>query len=103
MRCRWWYQRIEGQTRDQGMNLIECGEHGMAPGCVICTHLAEGASNEWHPVDNGEATNEGASDWLCPRCFSKMTATSLDDIRTVCLHCVRRLQQRPGTVIVSAP
>jgi hypothetical protein len=80
------------------MKLIECGDHGKAPGGVICTHLAQGTSKLWHAVRSGDV-NEGDMDWICPLCYLRFNELTVDDLITSCMHCVRRLQSRPGNRI----
>ena len=77
------------------MALIQCGDHKYAPAVVLCVHLCDVRSSEWCPIPSGEPEVE--HDWLCPECLARMDDLSVDDLRTVCIHCVRELQAASQT------
>jgi hypothetical protein len=72
------------------MELVRCRDGGMAPGVIVCRHLAEGASREWIeiPTPLGES-----NDYLCPECFEKgPEGLTEDDLVLICLHCAREMR-----------
>lgn len=79
--------------------LVKCGNHHMAPAGMICIHLADQTSTEWRSMiplfDPAEDSTQFENDWLCRECFDRCVATQslpdLDDIRTVCIYCIRDL------------
>lgn len=71
-------------------NLIECGDHKWAPFSVLCVHLISGDSNEWVPIDS--QSPEVDFDWLCPACADTIENPNLEDLKVVCIHCVRKLR-----------
>jgi len=58
----------------------------------------EGQSSEWWPMP-GPAP--GVNDWLCPECISELATLSIEDLRTVCIHCVQKLQQSATHVVAN--
>lgn len=74
------------------MPLIECGDHSYAPAVIICTHLMEGESHSWCPIDSTDPEIE--HDWLCPTCLKHIPFIDADDLVVVCMHCARRLKRR---------
>jgi hypothetical protein len=72
-------------------NLIRCGDHMLAPGVVVCIHLIEHTAADWLPVARRPG-GEGESDWLCPDCLGKFPDVPDEDLRAICIHCVRVLQ-----------
>lgn len=74
--------------------LIQCGDHQWAPWCVVCVHLATGASHQWERIA-GEDGNQ--DDWVCPACLAKMPDDIIvENLKAICIHCVRVLQARDG-------
>jgi hypothetical protein len=69
----------------------QCGDHQWAPGGLVCIHLID------NPAQHGNklATTEG-DHWLCDGCFADLDAVGVDDLKLVCMHCVRALQARGG-------
>lgn len=72
--------------------LVECGDHKLAPWCVICVHLMTGSSQEWVPVPIEDEASEVEFDWLCPQCNAKGDDLDVDDLKCICIHCVRELR-----------
>lgn len=58
---------------------------------IVCVHLCEAQASEWIPVPQ-EAGSECENDWLCPACVKKYPDVPLDDMRAVCIHCIRELR-----------
>lgn len=82
------------------MPLIACTDHGEDQiGVVLCVHLHQGLSTDWHPILSG--AEDVADDWLCPKCLelSERGRLGIADIRTVCVQCVEYLQGADGVVI----
>lgn len=69
--------------------LVRCSDHKYAPGVVICVHLFNGNSTTWCQVT---PPNQEEDDWLCPECFARIWTLGVDDLRTVCMHCARKLR-----------
>jgi hypothetical protein len=90
---------LEGETMDTEQFLVECRDHKLAPGVVVCRHLLNGQSREWCPV-GGESPE--CYDWLCPECGKDFPDIGVEDLHTVCVHCIRALQQT-ATVIHELP
>jgi hypothetical protein len=78
---------------NQSNNLIQCADHKWAPWSVVCVHLINGET-DWNPVPN--EMPEVDYDWLCTDCRSKHPDLELDDLKAICIHCVRELQARAG-------
>lgn len=74
-------------------NLIQCGDHSYAPYSIVCVHLIAGTT-EWCPIPSDHP--EVDHDWLCPKCLEQFSDIGIDDIRAVCIHCVRDLQKKAG-------
>lgn len=79
-------------------NLIQCGDHMWAPWSLVCSHLLDGSSRVWLPLDN--PLPEVDYDWMCPECLSRhdeeASADDYDitDLRAICIHCVREVRKR---------
>jgi hypothetical protein len=76
-------------------NLIQCGDHSWAPWSMVCVHLVEGTSKQWCPMPQDEGS-EVKNDWLCPECraAAQQDRISAEDLKAICIHCVRSLQIR---------
>ena len=74
------------------MRLIQRGDHSYAPMVVICTHLYEGESRSWCPIESDDP--EVDHDWLCPKCWEHFPDVNVDDLVAVCMHCARKLRSR---------
>lgn len=72
--------------------LIKCADHKSAPWGIVCIHLCEGQASDWIPVPQ-EPGSECENDWLCPTCIKKFPDVPLDDLRALCIHCIRKLKQ----------
>jgi hypothetical protein len=72
------------------MTLITYADHKFAPAVLICIHLFDGTSHDWCRVENAGGE---ADDWYCPDCLGRVYELGLDDLRVVCMHCARTLQQ----------
>lgn len=74
--------------------LIQCGDHSWAPWSIVCVHLMEGTSHEWIPIPSDFP--EVDFDWACPACNPNdpETVFNLDNLRPVCIHCVRRYRRK---------
>jgi hypothetical protein len=69
--------------------LVECGDHMLAPWCIVCVHIINGAATECVRLPMGPGEQD---DWLCPTCLQKgPDAVQLDEVRCVCIHCARDL------------
>lgn len=76
-------------------DLIKCGNHSYAPWHIVCIHLIEGTSDEWTLIPLAEDDpREVEGDWLCAECAEEHDAgiRSIDKIKAVCMHCVRKLR-----------
>jgi len=71
--------------------LIQCGDHSFAPWCCVCVHLLDGSAKQWCPVPIGDE-GEVESDWVCPDCLTRCPDLEPNDLRAVCMHCLRRLR-----------
>ena len=71
--------------------LIECGDHSLAPAGVVCVHLARGESKEWLRVPQGAGSE--CDDWICPGCAEKFPMIDVDDLVALCMHCIRARQK----------
>jgi hypothetical protein len=75
--------------------LIQCSNDGWAPWAIVCTHLMDGESREWVPIDLSEDDKrEIDSDWLCPECAEKLHEENIDNLRPVCIHCLRKIRKQ---------
>lgn len=84
----------EGVTIPTTQKLIRCGDHQWAPWCVVCVHLATGTSHQWQRV---EGTDNNQDDWVCRECLAKgLDTLTADDLKAICIHCVREMQARDG-------
>lgn len=73
-------------------NLIQCGDHKMAPWSVVCIHLIQSESNEWIPIES--TSPEVDYDWTCPECVPEPNKEiNIENLRPVCIHCVRKLRK----------
>lgn len=73
--------------------LIRCGDHSLAPWCVVCRHLLDGSADRWCAVPSAEPSSEVLYDWLCDECFrTGADVVPVEDLRCVCIHCVRAMQ-----------
>jgi len=79
-----------GQSHD----LIQCADHKWAPWSLACVHLVNGAP-DWTAVPNDDSP-EVDLDWLCIECHRKHPEVDVDDLRAICIHCVRELQTKAG-------
>ena len=77
--------------------VVECGGHGWQPFAIVCTHLAEQESTEWHRVElANDDCREVDCDWLCLKCLGKYEAgdeSIVDDLRPVCMDCMKKVRQ----------
>lgn len=71
--------------------LIQCGDHQWAPWSIVCKHLVSGESADWCPVA-AEEDGEVEHDWLCPSCLANHPNHDVDDLKAICIHCVRILR-----------
>jgi hypothetical protein len=72
--------------------LIKCADHKYVPWGIVCVHLCEKTATEWLPVPQ-EPDSECENDWLCPECVTRYPDLPLDDLRAVCIHCIRELRE----------
>ena len=75
--------------------LIQCADHSYAPWGIVCVHLVEHTALDWMPVPQ-EPGSECDNDWLCPTCLKKYPDVLLDDMRAICMHCIRDLKRGFG-------
>ena len=78
-------------------HMLKCGDHKYAPGGIVCVHLINGTSSEWCPVsdlDEWADRTEIENDWLCPACAAKWWHLQIEDIRCVCIHCIREMREK---------
>jgi hypothetical protein len=73
------------------MALIRCNDHRYAPAVIVCVHLFDRQATEWCPVPSGDLEVE--HDWLCPACLQLFPEIDVEDLRTVCIHCARKLRE----------
>jgi hypothetical protein len=74
-------------------NMLQCADHGYAPGGVICVHLMNGACREWLRA-SPDLGPDGEDDWLCRGCAENVETVAVDDLAAVCIHCIRTLRRR---------
>lgn len=76
-------------------NLVKCGDHGLAPGGVVCRHLLNRTATTWVAVKDvcPGLGPESDYDHLCPACVERFNDLGVDDLVTLCMHCIRNLQQ----------
>ena len=77
--------------------LVQCGDHGYAPWGIVCIHIVEGTAKEIVPIPR-DKESEVENDWLCLECAERhfgpnAQAGDIDDLRCVCIHCLRELVQ----------
>ena len=75
-------------------HLIQCADHKWAPWSLVCVHLVKG-STDWNAVPNDDSP-EVDFDWFCSECRCKLPDVDVDDMRAICIHCVRELQVKAG-------
>lgn len=75
-------------------HLIQCSDHQWAPWSLVCVHLVNGGT-DWNAVPNDDSP-EVDFDWLCDECYRKQPDVNVDDLRAICIHCVRVLQAKAG-------
>jgi hypothetical protein len=87
------------QTNQDNINLVQCGDHSWAPWSIVCTHLMEGTSRDWRPVESDNP--EVDYDWFCPPCRTKLEEAQaanerpdIADMQCICMHCVRFLRNK---------
>jgi hypothetical protein len=78
-------------------NLVQCGDHSLAPSSIVCIHLVQSTAHEWVRVPPGDGI-EGDGDWVCPRCAERFDDLSVKDLVVVCMHCARA-KREGGTVV----
>jgi hypothetical protein len=85
-------------SKDKSPTLIQCADHSWAPYVMTCAHLMEGSPPEkYHRIDLAEDDlREIEADFICTDCFEKHGCDYHDDLRVVCIHCFRHMQQRDG-------
>lgn len=71
------------------MNLIKCGDGGMAPWCIACIHLKN--VSEYVRIPACEDTAQ--DDFMCLECFKIFVDIPQDNLSCVCIHCVRKVIQ----------
>ena len=76
--------------------VVECGGHGWQPYAIVCTHLLEDNSTEWHRVELAEDDcREVDCDWLCPTCLAKYETDDVsivDELLPMCMDCMRTVR-----------
>ena len=73
--------------------LVQCGDHQLAPWALTCTHVCDGTATDVFPIPQ-DVGSETENDWLCMDCFEKFAIErqgSVEDLRVVCIHCLRNL------------
>lgn len=79
--------------------LIRCADHSLAPWAITCVHIFDGTADDVVAVPQPEGS-EVEFDWVCPKCHEKLIGqdlagtADLDDLRAVCIHCLRLLLKR---------
>lgn len=82
--------------------LIRCADHRLAPWAITCVHILEGTADDVVAVPQPQGS-EVEFDWICPRCHEKLFrqdqagSADVDDLRAVCIHCLRLLLKRYRT------
>jgi hypothetical protein len=69
--------------------MVQCGDHGQAPGGIVCHHLVSGQSRGWLSACTGPGSEH---DWICPDCAERIKEVTKDELRLVCVHCIRALR-----------
>ena len=82
--------------------LIQCGHRKNAPWGIICVHLSDHTSAAWVRVPQ-EPGKDFENDWLCPECIEKFPDLSADNLRAVCIHCIRELRRGAVTSSQAEP
>jgi len=76
--------------------LIECGDHGMAPWCLCCTHLMMHETNKAVAIPNPHI-KEVDYDWVCSDCFEVMQKDGAEALMEdnllacVCINCMNHI------------
>jgi hypothetical protein len=75
--------------------MVRCGNHGKAPGGVICKHLFRGTAKDWVRVADilPGLGPENEHDHVCRACAERLNELTAADMRLVCMHCMRRLRR----------
>ncbi len=82
-------------SNENNINLIQCADDGWAPWSIVCIHLIEGTSKEWvHIKLREDDLREVDGDWVCPDCYENIENPNIDDLRPICMHCVRKLKKK---------
>jgi hypothetical protein len=88
-----------GRRSQPVRTMVRCGDHKWAPARVVCVHPANGTSTDWRPVNEVDRAKGGRGfgprcehDYLCPACAERFPHLSVDDLATLCMHCVRKLR-----------
>lgn len=73
--------------------VIECANHQFAPWAVLCIHLIENPKLQWISVEVDDG-REVENDYICAECYKQHMSGNdpVDDIRPICIHCVRKLK-----------
>jgi hypothetical protein len=94
---------VSGKKRKSPPNLIRCGDHSWAPYVVTCVHLIQGLPKErWRSVPVRDS-REVEFDYICDECYAKKQARDtltdpLTVLRLVCIHCMREMKNKAGSV-----
>jgi hypothetical protein len=75
------------------MKLIRCGDHKLAPWSIVCVHLLDGSSMDWNAVPQEEEAE--MDDYFCNACMEG-DDIPLEEMRAICIHCVRNIQKQGG-------
>ncbi len=71
------------------MTLIRCGDQKYAPAVIVCVHLFNGESRKWCQIST---PGQEVDDWLCPECLARIYTLGVEDVRSICMHCARKLR-----------
>jgi len=90
--------RLENSEMNRETKLIKCGDHSFAPWATTCVHVLDGTATDIVPIPLGEG-GEVEHDYICDRCYGKhfiRGSDDLEDLRTVCIHCLREMLKPYG-------
>jgi hypothetical protein len=84
-------KKFEVAPQDKTKTLVRCGDHEFAPWRTVCRHLLDDPKLPVVRIVHGHGRQD---DFLCSGCAEKAkkgddSAAFLDDLKCLCIHCVR--------------
>lgn len=77
-------------------HMVKCQTHGLRPGAIVCSHLAERGTAEWLGFVPGPV--DAAPEAFCEACDSKARLEdwepTAEQLQLVCLECFEDIGRR---------